>query len=279
MEVTFANYPYALLITKVDAVTNKPLSNAKFKVTTGDGTAVGTGNGVFTTDSNGEILIPNLKPDSYVVTETEAPEGYAKDTEPQTIQIGTDGGTYKVQFQNQPMGFLPDFEKDADNGNPLSGAQFQVTTSKGAAVGTNNGIFTTDSNGSITITNLEKGSYIVEEVKAPDGYVLEEQSKTIEIDFGKTYTLEFTNKKMTSLVVKKVDSVTGEPLVGAKFLVEKQNGEHVGEYTTDNTGTILLPTLDPDWYVVRETKSAGRLVLDETPKQLRINECANGGDI
>lgn len=271
VEVTFANYPYgSLLITKVDAVTNKPLSNAKFKVTTGDGTAVGTGNGVFTTDSNGEILIPNLKPDSYVVTETEAPEGYAKDTEPQTIQIGTDGGTYKVQFQNQPMGSLVILKKDADNGNPLSGAQFQVTTSKGAAVGTNNGIFTTDSNGSITISYLAKDSYIVEEVKAPDGYVLEEQSKTIALDYGKTYTLEFTNKKMTSLVVKKIDAVTGEPLPGAKFFVEKQNGEHVGEYTTDNTGTILLPTLDPDWYVVRETKAPEGYILDETPKTVEV---------
>ena len=271
VEVTFANYPYgSLLITKVDAITNKPLSNAKFKVTTGDGTAVGTGNGVFTTDSNGEILIPNLKPDSYVVTETEAPEGYVKDTEPQTIQIGTDGGTYKVQFQNQPIGSLVILKKDADNGNPLSGAQFKVTTSKGAVVGTNNGIFTTDSNGSITITNLEKGSYIVEEVKAPDGYVLEEQSKTIEVDFGKTYTLEFTNKKMTSLVIKKVDSISGEPLVGAKFVVEKQNCEQVGEYTTDNTGTILLPTLDPDWYVVRETKAPEGYILDETPKTVEV---------
>ena len=271
VEVVFRNYPYgSLLITKVDAVTNKPLSNAKFKVTTGDGTAVGTGNGVFTTDSNGEILIPNLKPDSYVVTETEAPEGYVKDTEPQTIQIGTDGGTYKVQFQNQPIGSLVILKKDADNGNPLSGAQFKVTTSKGAVVGTNNGIFTTDSNGSITISDLAKGSYIVEEVKAPDGYVLEEQSKTIALDYGKTYTLEFTNKKMTSLVVKKIDAVTGEPLPGAKFFVEKQNGEHVGEYTTDNTGTILLPTLDPDWYVVRETKAPEGYILDETPKTVEV---------
>lgn len=271
VEVVFRNYPYgSLLITKVDAVTNKPLSNAKFKVTTGDGTAVGTGNGVFTTDSNGEILIPNLKPDSYVVTETEAPEGYVKDTEPQTIQIGTDGGTYKVQFQNQPIGSLVILKKDADNGNPLSGAQFKVTTSKGAVVGTNNGIFTTDSNGSITISYLAKDSYIVEEVKAPDGYVLEEQSKTIALDYGKTYTLEFTNKKMTSLVIKKVDSISGEPLVGAKFVVEKQNGEHVGKYTTDNTGTILLPTLDPDWYVVRETKAPEGYILDETPKTVEV---------
>lgn len=271
VEVVFRNYPYgSLLITKVDALTNKPLSNATFQVTTGDGTVVGNSNGMYTTNSDGKILIPNLKPGSYVVTERIAPEGYACDTKPQTIEIGTDGATYKVHFQNQPMCSLVILKKDADNGNPLSGAQFQVTTSKGAVVGTNNGIFTTDSNGSITIPNLEKGSYIVEEVKAPEGYVLEEQSKTIEIDFGKTYTLEFTNKKMTSLVVKKVDSVTGEPLVGAKFLVEKQNGEHVGEYTTDNTGTILLPTLDPDWYVVRETKAPEGYILDETPKTVEV---------
>lgn len=271
VEVVFRNYPYgSLLITKVDALTNKPLSNATFQVTTGDGTVVGNSNGMYTTNSDGEILIPNLKPGSYVVTERIAPEGYACDTKPQTIEIGTDGATYKVHFQNQPMCSLVILKKDADNGNPLSGAQFKVTTSKGDVIGKNNGIFTTDSNGSITISYLAKDSYIVEEVKAPDGYVLEEQSKTIALDYGKTYTLEFTNKKMTSLVVKKIDAVTGEPLPGAKFFVEKQNGEHVGEYTTDNTGTILLPTLDPDWYVVRETKAPEGYILDETPKTVEV---------
>lgn len=271
VEVVFRNYPYgSLLITKVDALTNKPLSNATFQVTTGDGTVVGNSNGMYTTNSDGEILIPNLKPGSYVVTERIAPEGYACDTKPQTIEIGTDGATYKVHFQNQPMCSLVILKKDADNGNPLSGAQFKVTTSKGDVIGRNNGIFTTDSNGSITISYLAKDSYIVEEVKAPDGYVLEEQSKTIALDYGKTYTLEFTNKKMTSLVVKKIDAVTGEPLPGAKFFVEKQNGEHVGEYTADNTGTILLPTLDPDWYVVRETKAPEGYILDETPKTVEV---------
>ncbi|MBE5077256.1 SpaA isopeptide-forming pilin-related protein [Anaerotignum lactatifermentans] len=271
VEVVFRNYPYgSLLITKVDALTNKPLSNATFQVTTGDGTVVGNSNGMYTTNSDGEILIPNLKPGSYVVTERIAPEGYACDTKPQTIEIGTDGATYKVHFQNQPMCSLVILKKDADNGNPLSGAQFKVTTSKGDVIGRNNDIFTTDSNGSITISYLAKDSYIVEEVKAPDGYMLEEQSKTIALDYGKTYTLEFTNKKMTSLVIKKVDSISGEPLVGAKFAVEKQNGEHVGEYTTDNTGTILLPTLDPDWYVVRETKAPEGYILDETPKTVEV---------
>jgi len=189
VDVVFANYPYgSLLISKVDAQTNKPLSDARFKVTTGDGTAVGNSNGEYLTNNNGEILVPNLKPDSYVVTELEAPKGFVRDTEPQTIEIGTDGGTYKVSFKNQPESTLVILKKDADSNEPLAGAQFNVTTSKGDVVGTTNGIFTADGNGSITIFGLGKGSYIVEEIKAPAGYALEEQSRTIEVDYGKTYT-------------------------------------------------------------------------------------------
>ncbi len=107
VEVVFANYPYgSILITKIDAATNKPLAGARFKVTTGDGTAAGNSNGEFTTNTNGEILVPNLKPGSYVVSELEAPAGYVRDTTPQTIEVGTDGGTYKVSFKNQPIGSL-----------------------------------------------------------------------------------------------------------------------------------------------------------------------------
>ncbi len=271
VEVIFRNLPYgSLLISKTDAATNTPLAGAKFKVTTNDGAVVGNDNGVFTTNNNGEILIPNLEPNSYVVTELEAPKGYVRDTEPQTVKIGTDGGTYKVSFKNQPESTLVILKKDADSHAPLAGAQFKVTTSKGDVVGTTNGIFTSDNNGAITISGLAKGSYIVEEIKAPTGYALEEQSRTIAIDYGKTYTMEFTNKKLTSLIIKKIDSETAEPLAGAKFFVEKQNGEDVGEYTTDRDGTILLPALVPDWYVVKETKAPDGYILDETPKTVEI---------
>ena len=145
VEVVFANYPYgSILITKIDAATNKPLAGARFKVTTGDGTAAGNSNGEFTTNTNGEILVPNLKPGSYVVSELEAPAGYVRDTTPQTIEVGTDGGTYKVSFKNQPIGSLVILKKDADSREPLAGAQFKVTTSKGEVVGNSNGLFTTD---------------------------------------------------------------------------------------------------------------------------------------
>lgn len=273
VEVAFANYPYgSLLITKVDGLTNQPLGGVKFKVETSDGTVVGNTNGIYETDSNGEILIPNLKPDSYVVTEIETLENYELDTTPQTIDIGTDGEIYKVSFKNQPKSSLVIFKKDADTGEPLQGVKFKVTNADGTVIGTSNGIFTTDQNGKIVISNIGKQTVTIEEVETLEGYALETQQRTVSIDYGKTYTEEFTNTRLASLVIKKIDEYTNEPLSGVKFLVEKQNGEHIGEYTTDSTGTINVPTLEPDWYIVRELKTKDGYILDETPKTVEVKK-------
>ena len=254
VEVAFANYPYgSLLITKVDGLTNQPLGGVKFKVTTGNGTVEGNTNGIYETDSNGEILIPNLKPDSYVVTEIETLENYELDTTPQTIDIGTDGEVYKVSFKNQPKSSLVIFKKDADTGEPLQGVKFKVTNADGTVIGTSNGIFTTDQNGKIVISNIGKQTVTIEEVETLEGYALETQQRTVSIDYGKTYTEEFTNTRLASLVIKKIDEYTNEPLSGVKFLVEKQNGEYIGEYTTDSTGK--------DGYI-----------LDETPKTIEVKK-------
>ena len=272
-KVSFKNYPYgSLLITKVDGLTNQPLGGVKFKVETSDGTVVGNANGIYETDSNGEILIPNLKPDSYVVTEIETLENYELDTTPQTIDIGTDGEVYKVSFKNQPKSSLVIFKKDADTGEPLAGVKFKVTNSDGTVIGTSNGIFTTDQNGKIVISNIGKQTVTIEEVETLEGYALETQQRTVSIDYGKTYTEEFTNKRLASLIIKKIDEYSGEPLSGVQFLVEKQNGEHIGEYTTDSTGTINVPTLEPDWYIVRELKAKDGYILDETPKTVEVKK-------
>ncbi len=271
VEVTFANYPYgSLLISKVDALTNKPLANAKFKVTTGDGTVAGSDNGVFVTNSNGEILVPNLKPDSYVITELEAPAGYSLDTTPQTIQIGTDGKTYKVYFQNQPVGSLFILKKDYYTKEPLPNAKFKITTSKGDVVGTENGVFTTDSNGSITIPGLEKDSYIIEEIEAPEGYMLENQSRIIAIEYGKTYTEEFTNKPLSGLKIVKLDSDTREPLEGVEFFVAKMNGEKIGSFKTDKEGMVYISNLEDGFYTVTETQGLENYHWDKEPRTVEV---------
>ena len=179
--VRFDNSPDgSLLIRKVCSVNPSiTLQDAEFKVMYADGTLIGDSNGIYRTDENGEIRIEGLKPGkSVIVTETRAPAGFILDTQSQTVQI-KEGRTISLTFKNQPKGTLIIQKRDSVTGDPLPGAQFRVTTAAGCEVGldgvigtatmTSNGIFTTDSNGKIRISNLAPGAYVLTEIKAPAG--------------------------------------------------------------------------------------------------------------
>ena len=137
------------------------------------------------------------------MTEVRAPDGFILDTQSQTIQI-KEGRTVTLTFKNQPRGSLIIQKRDSISGQPLPGAQFRVTTAAGCEVGldgvigtatlTSNGIFTTDSNGEIRISNLAPGALILTEIQAPAGYVIDNPSTNVVIGpNGDTQTVIVTN--------------------------------------------------------------------------------------
>ena len=84
------------------------------------------------------------------------------------------------------------------------------------------------------------------EISAPNGYVIDTAPQTAYIS-GKEQdciTLTFTNSKYGSLLIKKVDSVTGEPLSDVQFFITDSDGSVVGNsngyFTTARAGTILV---------------------------------------
>ena len=215
--VRFTNAPDGtLLIRKVCSVNpSVTLQDAEFKVAYADGSVVGDSNGIYRTDENGEIRISGLKPGkSVVVTETKAPAGFIIDTQSQTIQI-QEGKTVSLTFKNQPKGGIIIQKRDSITGQPLPGAEFRITTAAGCEVGLNgvigtstltqNGLFTTDSSGEIRISNLAPGAYVLTEVKAPAGYVMDAPSTNVVIGAnGDTQTVIVTNtlKGSVKLVYK-----------------------------------------------------------------------------
>ena len=59
---------------------------------------------------------------------------------------------------------------------------------------TQNGIFTTDADGEIHITNLAPGAYVITEIKAPAGYVMDQPSTNVVIGAnGDTQTVSYTH--------------------------------------------------------------------------------------
>ncbi|MBC5769153.1 MSCRAMM family protein [Dysosmobacter segnis] len=286
--VRFDNAPDGiLLIRKVCSVNpSVTLANAEFKITYADGALIGDSNGIFRTDEHGEIRIPGLKPGkSVIVTETKAPDGYIIDTQSQTVQI-KEGRTVSLTFKNQPKGKLIIQKRDSATGQPLPGAEFRVTTAAGCEVGldgvigtatlTQNGIFTTDGQGEITITNLAPGAYVINEIKAPTGYVMDRVSTNVVIGKnGDTQTVIVKNSKAGTLVIDKRDALTGKPLQGVTFKVTTSTGEFVpaengqissnGLYFTDKDGKITIHGV-VGTLVVTETATIPGYTIDEASR-------------
>ncbi len=256
----FFNTPKtSILIKKYDSETREPLANATFKVTDSKGANVGNSNGLFTT------------PGAYVVQEIQAPDGYVLDNTPQTVHIEY-GKLHTLEFFNTPKTSILIKKYDSETREPLANATFKVTDSKGANVGNSNGLFTTNENGTILVSNLKKGTYIVEEVKAPNGYLLNSKPQVVEVDNGKVYTLEFFNKKYDSLTIVKLDATTKQPLANALIKVTTVDDTYIGEYRTDETGTIVVTGLKAGTYKVQEIQAPNGYVLDNTVKLVHLKQ-------
>lgn len=282
--VRFENMPDGQLLIRKVCATNPSvtLPNAEFKVMYADGTLIGDSNGVYRTDENGEIRISGLKPGkSVVVTETRAPDGFILDTQSQTVQI-KEGRTVSLTFKNTPKGALIIQKRDSETNKPLPGAEFRVTTAAGCEVGLNgvigdstltqNGIFTTDSSGEIRITNLIPGAYVITEIKAPEGYVMDQPSTNVVIGpKGDTQTVVIKNSQAGTLIIDKRDSLTGKPLAGVTFKVTTASGEFVpdenghissnGLYVTNKEGKIQIDGV-VGTLVVTETKTIPGYTID-----------------
>lgn len=288
VQLTFANAPYGkIIIEKRDSKTNELLPGAEFRVTTAAGCEVGqngvigdtnlTSNGIFTTGADGKITITNVRPGNYVITEIKAPDGYLIDDPTRTITV-TSGDTQTIVFKDTKPGGLIIEKRDSVTKVPLAGATFKVTTSDGRFVAqdggatSTNGLYTTDANGQIHIVDLDPDTYVVTEVTAPDGYLMDAPSQTVKIEKNDTQTLTFYDTPLGGLTIVKVDSESGKRLEGAKIEVAKLNGEIVGTYVTDKLGVIQLPDLDDGWYQLTEIKAPKGYLLDSTPQKVEVKK-------
>ena len=292
MTLTFKNQPKgSLIVQKRDSLTGQPLPGAEFRVATAAGCEVGldgvigtstlTQNGLFVTDSNGEIRITNLAPGAYVLTETKAPAGYVMDSPSTNVVIGANGDTQTVIVTNTPKGGLIVEKYDSVTKLPLAGAQFKITNANGELTPDNegmtssNGLYTTDRSGQIVLSKLLPGTYVVAEVKAPDNYQADPTPQTVVVNAGDTQTLRFYDDPLCTLTLLKRDAVTRKPLKGAEFLVKDSEGKAIGpnngRYITGTDGTVTVSGLAPNaTIVVSESKAPTGYIKDETPKNIVV---------
>ncbi|MCC2175256.1 hypothetical protein LKD38_16710 [Oscillospiraceae bacterium CLA-AA-H269] len=280
--VEFRNQPKGgVLVKKVDAATNEPISDVEFLVTDSDGNFIGNANGKFITDSAGTFTITDIAPGTtLIIKETRAKDGYLLDDTPQTVKVKSNE-MITLEFRNQPLGGLRIIKLDSVTKKPLEGVQLRITYSDGSFVAdeggklSSNGLYMTDANGEILIRDIV-GTLVVTEVKTIPGYTIDEatRSQTIVVNPDDLQTLIVYNVPAGGLQIIKSDADTGERLGGVKFEIRKINGEILGTYTTDRDGVISIPNAESGWYTIVERKAKDGYALDTTP----VNACVKDSE-
>ena len=260
--VTFYNSTNQISITKVDADTNEVLANAKFNILNSNNQIVNT----FTTTKEA-YLLDKLAVGKYYLEEIEAPSGYVLNKEKVAFEVTATTKNLQVVFKNK-KNRLKLGKIDATTKEYLAGAKMKLTDSDGKTVKE----FTSESN-LTTITGLKAGTYYLEELEAPNGYIKNTtKSKIVITNTDQEVTSTIENKKI-KVSLSKVDADTNKQIAGVLFELLDSSKNVIGTFTTTDTKTDIssLKTLKEGDYYLREKSTKDGYVLDNSLHKFTIN--------
>lgn len=225
-----------------------------------------------TTNEQGEILIADLEPGVYSVKETATDSSHILDLREYHMELFA-GRTSTLTIENQKRPNLTVYKHDADTGEPIANTVFEVRAADGHSVDQ----IKTDSEGKAELKNLLPGVYEISEKSVPSPYLLDAPSQLATLYPNRDHTVYFENHQKPVLTVKKVDSVTGDPLQGAKFHVtyasnNTGSGEinDLGTYYTGENGQFQLTGLRDGWYKVTEQEPPTGYAIKEATQEVYI---------
>lgn len=240
----------------------------------------------YTTDENGFTKLDDwaLQGKTVYVREKFVPAPYIKSDEIKTFKV-TNGGNVELKFTNKKAkGEIRILKADKENGKGLAGAEFELykgTIDKSNLIGK----FTTKNDGKLSIDSLELGKYILREIKAPEGYFIDNNNRDTEFNLiYKNQTVEkvveerkIDNDKITTEVeLTKKDTMNLKNVPGATVEFENVKTKEKKTAVTDANGKIKIKLTYGEW-VYKETIAPVGYVKAE--KYGKINVTENGAKI
>ncbi|MCE7791738.1 Cna B-type domain-containing protein [Salipaludibacillus sp. CUR1] len=252
-------------ITKVDADNpSTGLEGAVFEVQAASGVVVRT----VTSNEDGLVETGDLRPGYYQLVETGAPFGFeAAEDEPiafeiersqdEPIKIGEGTIDNGVQTTSIELTKIDDI-----NGQPLAGAEFTLTYKDGKYE-VDEQTAPTNEDGIVIFEGLKPGTYKIDEIESPEGYIKSDEAIEIEVTlddvgYSRTVSTEFVNSPYADVQLQKEDADSGYKLEGAVFdVVEAENPDNsIDGFTglvTDENGELTITGLPIGEYQLKET--------------------------
>ncbi|MCC7023165.1 MAG: hypothetical protein IT338_10065, partial [Thermomicrobiales bacterium] len=227
--------------------------------------------------SAGRILFTGLRAGRYTLTQTTAPRGYTPAAD-QTVRVPA-GDVREVAVTNHLVRQQPatlDVRTVDAQGNLLPGACYAAV--KGVA-STEACDIDSGSDGVTHFAELPAGAYVVRQTRPPSGGYALAGATTALLNAGQTTTVTIVNEaRPGSLLLRKTDP-TGQPLPNACFALLSGNRTLYAICDNDasdgnrNDGVILLGTVAPGRYTLRETRApSGFLPAADQPIEITANQ-------
>ena len=166
--------------------------------------------------------------------------------EHQDIRLNA-GDSKSLLFANLEMPSITVEKYDEETGEKLPGAQFAIYEQADTARPVVEGM--TDENGKFTSGYIKPGTYVVKELNPPPGYMFSDKTSPDRVIVAKPgdgeIIVKVDNIKLPELTIKKIDSVTKEPIPGVVYEVKEVDDTSVQPTTatTDENGMIVIPCL------------------------------------
>ncbi len=254
--VTFTNKELpGLRIIKYDRLGHQVMANVTFCIYR-DGEFLGN----FYTGELGEIVLTDQQPGTYRVFEKDTgDEVHILDTTPQEVELHAGDGIKPLVFFNDRKPGIHLIKVDsADPSVAIPNAKFEIKSVDGS-FGPKE--FVTQDDGTIDLSMLPVGAYVVTEVSCP-GYVIDNAQRIIQLDGNETAQFIFTNSRLPSLRLIKT-SASGGPLPGVSFRLTKiEDGSRYLDRITSSTGEILWEGLEPGVYSLQEIATVSDHIRD-----------------
>ena len=219
LEITAAS---KVAVVKVDSETKQPIAGAVLVLKDSTGKELTR----WTSTTNAHV-IKNLADGTYTIEEVSAPEGYRLNKNVSTFTIAEGKRNIKVSFENAPKKVVVNITKvDQASGQPLAGAVMVIKDAKGEIV-----YKWTTTTSSEVITDLENGTYTLEELSAPEGYIKSDKVYTFTIDDDHlSHQITFENGKEvyvpdTASVSSMIMIILGIVITGFGFRYVYKNGQ------------------------------------------------------
>lgn len=252
------------------------------------------------TDNSGRISIDRMPPGNYQLQQVSVPKQYNGELIKKSFDVQERKST-NINVSNQELyGNFASSIKNAKD-QPISGGVYRILDSDRDPIrvklvrdgeysfsrDTSDPVTVEVKNGSLKVTGIPQGDYILEESTAPNTYKpLEEKPFTVQSGQEASMTIQY-EKAVGDLKIVMKDETTEDPVKGFAFeLINKETEDAVhfvsrdgevsfsetGEtaFATEEDGTLTLHRVPAGTYYLKQAKAAPGYLLDATPAEIVI---------